>query len=212
MIALLLAACSSKPKYPNCGGDKDCREGEHCVNKQCLQCGTDAHCKPGQKCEKGACVDKTARPAGDDGLGKPCKVDDDCADDEDCVNGRCKKPWQEGGGAGNDPGCRLESVYFGYDQFTVSAAAGEQLGKGAECLTGPAADRSVSVIGHTDPRGTEEYNIALSERRGRAVADYLSRLGIDPARMHVVPKGEADSQGTDEASYEKDRRVDFEWR
>ncbi|HTM20427.1 MAG TPA: OmpA family protein [Kofleriaceae bacterium] len=192
-----LAACSSKPKYPICGGDKDCRDGEHCVNKKCL-----ADQKP---------PDKDGKKNGDDDKLKSCKVDEDCADDEDCIDGKCRKPWKDGDGGGGQASCTLESIYFGYDQFTVSPEGGELLTKGAECLK-TESDRGIYVVGHTDPRGTEEYNIALSERRARAVADYLSRLGIDPARMHVVPKGESEAQGSDEASFEKDRRVDFEWR
>jgi peptidoglycan-associated lipoprotein len=196
MVIAALAACSSKPKYPICGSDKDCRDGEHCVNKRCL-----AEPKPGKD-------GKAENP--DDKL-KSCKVDEDCADDEDCVNGKCRKTYKESGGNGTPASCNLDPVYFGFDQFTVAPEAGEQLTKGAECLKAE-GERGIYVVGHTDPRGTEEYNIALSERRARAVADYLSRLGIDPARLQVVPKGESEAQGTDEGSYEKDRRVDFEWR
>jgi peptidoglycan-associated lipoprotein len=166
--------------------------------------------KPEPKKPDGDGKPKVVKPKDDSNL-KPCKVDEDCADDEDCIDGRCRQPWKDGGGTGGDASCSLDSIYFGYDQFTVSPDAGETLAKGAECLK-TEADRGTYVVGHTDPRGTEEYNIALSERRARAVADYLSRLGIDPARMHVVPKGESEAQGGDEASFEKDRRVDFEWR
>ena len=69
--------------------------------------------------------------------------------------------------------------------------------------------KNVLVIGHTDSSGTDEYNIALSERRAQTVADYLARLGTDPARMQVVPKGETEPSGEGE---DKDRRVEFMWR
>ena len=68
--------------------------------------------------------------------------------------------------------------------------------------------KNVFVIGHTDTSGTEEYNIALSERRAQTVADYLARLGTDPARMQVVPKGETEPTGLGD---DKDRRVEFQW-
>ena len=68
--------------------------------------------------------------------------------------------------------------------------------------------KSVYLVGHTDTSGTEEYNIALSERRAQSVADYLSRLGTDPARMQVVPKGETEPTGLGD---DKDRRVEFQW-
>jgi len=70
-------------------------------------------------------------------------------------------------------------------------------------------DKGVLVIGHTDTSGTEEYNIALSERRAQQVADYLARLGTDPAKLQVVPKGETEPTGNGD---DKDRRVEFKWR
>ena len=85
------------------------------------------------------------------------------------------------------------------------------LNRNAECIQ-KAAGRNVFIAGHTDPRGTEEYNIALSERRAQVVADYLARLGIDPARFRVIPKGETESTGVDDESSNKDRKVVFEWQ
>jgi hypothetical protein len=68
--------------------------------------------------------------------------------------------------------------------------------------------KNIYLIGHTDTSGTEEYNIALSERRAQAVADYMARLGTDPARMQIVPKGETEPTGLGD---DKDRRVEFQW-
>jgi peptidoglycan-associated lipoprotein len=70
----------------------------------------------------------------------------------------------------------------------------------------------VSLISHTDPRGTDEYNIALSDQRGRAVADYLSRLGIDAGRLRVIPKGEGEAIGSNESTWAQDRKVEFQWQ
>lgn len=207
----LFAGCSGKPKYPACGGDKDCKEGEHCVNKQCLQCGDDSHCEAGESCVNGGCVAKetTTKKDPDDGL-KPCDVDEDCEDDEDCVEGKCRRPWDND--APDGVTCQLESVQFGYDEAKIPEPARESLGRTASCIKEAPAERGVYITGHTDPRGTEEYNIALSERRARSVADYLANLGIDPARFQVVPKGEAEATGVDEDSWNQDRRVDFDWR
>ena len=69
--------------------------------------------------------------------------------------------------------------------------------------------KQVYVVGHTDASGTGEAYIALSERRAQTVADYLARLGTDPARLQIVPKGESEPSGMGE---EKDRRVEFQWR
>jgi peptidoglycan-associated lipoprotein len=70
----------------------------------------------------------------------------------------------------------------------------------------------VALVGHTDPRGTEEYNLALSEQRARSVKDYLTPLvGAAGSKLHVVPKGMLEATGTDDASWSRDRRVDFQW-
>jgi peptidoglycan-associated lipoprotein len=197
----LLAGCpDKKPKGPGCAGDKDCKAGEHCTANQCVadgRCETNADC-PGGECKAGRCAEATTAA---------CTKDEDCADDEDCVDGRCAK-------AGRDdrPGaCALEPVYFGFDARAIDEAGKTALGKDAGCL-GQDVGRGVLLVGHTDPRGTEEYNIALSEDRAQVVGDYLSRLGVDPARFHVVPKGETEAVGTDDAGWTQDRKVELEWQ
>ena len=54
----------------------------------------------------------------------------------------------------------------------------------------------MTLVGHTDPRGTQEYNLALSERRAQSVRDHLGRLGIDGSKMTVLPRGALDAKGT----------------
>jgi peptidoglycan-associated lipoprotein len=239
LAALALAGCNGKkPKYPTCEKDKDCKAGEHCVNKKCVQCAESSDCEDGEVCRNGACQKPDGWCASDDdctdgkvcknnacvacssdvecGAGGrcqdggclrkgQCKVDEDCADDEDCVNGRCTKA-----GTGQPGACQLPAIYFDFDQAAINAENQAKLEQINDCLK--STDRGVRVIGHTDPRGTEEYNIALSEGRARSVADYLARLGVDPARFHLVPKGEAEATGTDEGSWREDRRVEFEWQ
>jgi peptidoglycan-associated lipoprotein len=239
---LLFAGCpDKKAKYPSCGKDKDCKKGEFCVNKQCRQCKTSEHCPAGRECKDGACVlkagscdtnadckdgqvcknhkctactdDKQCGPTArctDDGrcLARgTCTKDEDCQDDEDCIDGQCQKP----GATGAIPDCQLKTIYFGFDRSTIEASSKDDLNSSAECIQ-QAEGRGVALEGHTDPRGTDEYNIALSETRAQAVADYLARLGIDPARFHVIPKGEAEASGTDDASWNKDRRVEMDWQ
>jgi peptidoglycan-associated lipoprotein len=244
LVAALLAlgGCGDKsPKYPNCKGDKDCQEGEVCVDNRCLQCGDDDDCEAGQTCQDGACVAEPACTGDDDcpdgqvcknqqcvacesdgecGPGgkceqgaclrpKACNVDEDCADDEDCIDGRCQRPWA--GQTPDDVTCELATVYFGFDQAAVPPEARDPLEGNADCIKSADGTPTVQIIGHTDSRGTEEYNIALSERRAAAVADFLARLGIDPARFHVIPMGESEAVGTDEASQAEDRKVEFNW-
>lgn len=240
-ILMTGAGCPGKPKYPACEGDKDCKAGEKCVNKRCVQCAADADCGPGKQCVNGGCepipgwcsadgdcpkgqvckdnrcvactADAECGPGGRCRDGRclrkgQCDTDEDCPEDQDCVNGVCTSPVGDGGAAGL-PKCRLEPVYFGFDERTIAETAKPTLQKNAECLS--STPRRVAVIGMTDPRGTDEYNVALSDARARAVADYLARLGIDPARLRIVPKGESEATGTDEATWAKDRRVEFAW-
>lgn len=240
LAALLLSGCpDAKPSYPACAGDDDCKDGEHCVDKQCLQCRDDSHCEAFERCQSGGCVLREGACRGDDdcpsGLCRQnrcvacerdaecgpdrrcsngacltrgaCKVHEDCEDDEDCIDGVCKRAGRE---EPPDLACTLEPIYFAFDEEGISDSAKSTLEADAECIQ-QGAGRSVLVIGHTDPRGTEEYNIALSERRARSVADFLARLGIDPAKLRVLPKGETTAIGTDEFSWSRDRRVEFEW-
>jgi len=102
----------------------------------------------------------------------------------------------------------LATVYFGFDSSNIEASERERLDANNRCITS-AKGKPLFLIGHTDSSGTEEYNIALSERRAQAVADYIARLGTDPARLQVVPKGETEPSGLGD---DKDRRVEFQWR
>ena len=235
-IVGLVAGCKKKKTTPACEGTEDCKDGLACVNKQCVQCATSADCGPGMACEDGACkkaeCDKDADcPNGgvcDDGACKacasdkecgvggkcnagactrptPCKKDEDCADDEDCVDGFCQKPWQSPPVA---DACTLQTVYFAYDDSSIAASERDRLDANTACI-GKSPARAVYVMGHTDSSGTDEYNIALSERRAQTVADYLARLGVDPAKLQVVPKGETEPTGQGE---DKDRRVEFQWK
>jgi peptidoglycan-associated lipoprotein len=186
-------ACVAKSE---CDKDSDCKpDGKVCQAGVCKSCASDAECGPGGSCTAGLCR-----------KGKTCQKDDQCADDEDCVQGFCLK----GGGRGTttgDASCALQTIYFGFDQAGIEASERDRLDQNAACIEKNKA-KSVFVVGHTDTSGTEEYNIALSERRAQSVADYLARLGTDPARLQVVPKGETEPTG---AGDDKDRRVEFQW-
>lgn len=65
------------------------------------------------------------------------------------------------------------------------------------------------VEGHTDPRGSREYNIGLGERRAKSVAQVLSQKGVDPSQLRVVSYGaeKLASAGRTESDYQQDRRA-----
>ena len=79
----------------------------------------------------------------------------------------------------------LRGVNFDFDKATIRRDAADILDEAAEILRDQ-PDVEVSVDGHTDAIGSDEYNQRLSERRAQAVADYLARHGVDPSRLRVA--------------------------
>jgi peptidoglycan-associated lipoprotein len=104
--------------------------------------------------------------------------------------------------------CSFEPIYFGFDRDDLDETARAALARAAQCLERERNTRYV-LIGRTDPRGTAEYNLALGERRARAVQRYLIALGVAETRLAVSSEGMEGATGTDEASWARDRRVDF---
>jgi len=104
----------------------------------------------------------------------------------------------------------LRGVNFDFDKSTIRPDAAEILGEAARILREePEVD--VSVDGHTDARGTDEYNQRLSERRANAVVERLNRLGIGPSRLQPQGFGESRpgaSNDTEEGRAEN-RRVEL---
>ena len=104
----------------------------------------------------------------------------------------------------------MDTVYFEFDQATLSDPAKDTLVRNAEWLRAN-PDVRVQVEGNADERGTPEYNLALGERRAAAVKSYLSSLGVENSRLVTISYGEerpADP-GHSEDAWTKNRRVDF---
>lgn len=99
--------------------------------------------------------------------------------------------------------------YFQYDQATLSSAARAALSAHATAIR--ETGRSVRLEGHGDERGTRDYNLALGERRAKAVADFLAIQGVSRSVMEVVSYGEEKpvSLGSSNASYAANRRVEL---
>ncbi len=104
--------------------------------------------------------------------------------------------------------CVIETVYFAFDSAELDSSARAALQEAAECYRGQ-ADPGLSLLltGACDPRGTEEYNIALGERRASSVRSYLISLGLDGSRLRITSVGEEMATGTDEAGWARDRNV-----
>jgi peptidoglycan-associated lipoprotein len=104
----------------------------------------------------------------------------------------------------------LAGVTFDYDQFAIRDDQRPVLQRNADYLRRWTSVR-VSIEGHADLRGTNEYNLALGERRANSVRDYLTGLGIAADRLSVISKGEETPLCTDEseACHERNRRGHF---
>ncbi|HLP42758.1 MAG TPA: peptidoglycan-associated lipoprotein Pal [Fibrobacteria bacterium] len=104
----------------------------------------------------------------------------------------------------------FKPVYFAYDQSTLSAegrATLQEIGK----LMKEVPEISARIEGHADERGTNEYNLALGERRSITVQDYLVSFGVSKAKLQTISYGEEKPAqvGTDESAWSKNRRVEF---
>lgn len=105
---------------------------------------------------------------------------------------------------------KLQPVFFDYNKADVRADMVEALQNNARVLK---ENPTVSVLieGHCDERGTEEYNLALGERRANAAKDYIVGLGIAENRLSIISYGESRpfATGHDEDSWKLNRRAHF---
>jgi peptidoglycan-associated lipoprotein len=103
--------------------------------------------------------------------------------------------------------CELEPIYFEVDSSRLDELARDQLWQDTRCIRDLSLAR-VRLVGMTDPRGTEEYNLALGEQRAAAASDFVKAMGMDAA-LKVSSTGEETAAGSDETGWATDRRVDL---
>ena len=107
-------------------------------------------------------------------------------------------------------GIKLSTIYFVFDDYSLSEQAKKTLIENAAWLM-KSPQKEIIIEGHCDERGTEEYNIALGERRAYSAKKYLITLGVNPDQLSTISYGEerpADS-GHDEDTWAKNRRAEF---
>lgn len=99
-------------------------------------------------------------------------------------------------------------VYFAFDQSNLREEAREKLSSNARWLR-QYPEFVLRIEGHCDERGTNEYNLALGERRANTAKDYLVSLGIDADRLNTISYGEERPVCTesDEACWQRNRRA-----
>ncbi len=119
-----------------------------------------------------------------------------------------EQPGAAAGGEGQ-PG-PLQDVFFEFDQWVIQADAKMILERNARWLEhNPQA--KIQIEGHSDERGTDEYNLALGERRAKSAMNFLANLGVNPSRISFISYGEEKGFCGDknEACYQKNRRAHF---
>ena len=102
-------------------------------------------------------------------------------------------------------------INFEFDKADIRSADQATLDRKAAILSANPNLR-IRIAGHADDRGSDEYNLALGNRRAAAAKRYLESKGIDGSRIEVVSYGEERplNPGTDEAAYAQNRRDEFE--
>jgi peptidoglycan-associated lipoprotein len=105
----------------------------------------------------------------------------------------------------------LESVYFDYDSSAIRSDARTVLQGNVGTINQNAGWKMITIEGHCDERGSEEYNLALGERRATAVRQYLVDSGVPSGKIDTVSFGEAKPavQGHDESAWKWNRRGEF---
>ncbi len=232
--AMLLTGCP--PTYPKCNNDDNCKDhNEVCVQGQCVECAGDQNCKAGFICQGNKCVPKPECVSDANcGPGQKCrdgKCSSECATDADCPGGRCRNnrclaqgacTADEDCGSGQEcqggtcvsrtDACSYEPIHFEFDKSSLTSEAERQLSTLADCIK--KARSKLTLEGHADERGTEEYNLQLSNRRAASVRKYLTALGVTSGSLDTVGYGfnRPAVQGHNEAAWAANRRVEFKRR
>jgi peptidoglycan-associated lipoprotein len=108
------------------------------------------------------------------------------------------------------PPLQLSSIYFDYDKYDIRPDAQMVLSENGKSLT-EHSTATIRIEGNCDERGTEQYNLALGEKRANSARDYLVNYGIEASRMTTISYGESRpvASGHNEQTWAKNRRDDF---
>ena len=109
---------------------------------------------------------------------------------------------------------RVRDAYFDYDSSDIRSDAAETLRANSTALKdifGDFPDGRILIEGHCDERGTDEYNLALGDRRATAARDYVVNLGVAASKLSTVSYGEERPQCTEnmESCWQRNRRAHF---
>ncbi len=105
----------------------------------------------------------------------------------------------------------IHDVFFDFDRYELTPEAKDILRRDADVLNNKIPDARILIEGHCDERGTEEYNLALGDKRANAVKEYLVTLGVSPSRIQTISYGEERpfDPAHNEEAWAKNRRAHF---
>ncbi len=104
----------------------------------------------------------------------------------------------------------LHTIYFEYDKAGLTSEAKKLISENIDWIK-KNEKSTIQIEGHTDERGSVEYNLALGDRRAKAVRKYLVDSGIDGKRLKVISYGKEKpvATGDSESAFSKNRRANF---
>jgi peptidoglycan-associated lipoprotein len=107
-------------------------------------------------------------------------------------------------------GISAPDAYFAFDSDHVREDDARVLEQVTTCFsTGPLKGRTLKLVGHADPRGGSDYNVALGQKRADSVAQFILGKGMDKSKTESTSRGAMDATGTDDPTWARDRRVDL---
>lgn len=105
----------------------------------------------------------------------------------------------------------MAKAFFEFDSAAIDNTDGASLKRVADCFaTGPLKGRKVILVGHADPRGTDEHNLELGKTRAESVQVYLAGEGVELANITTKTEGEYEANPADPSEWAFDRRVDIQ--
>jgi peptidoglycan-associated lipoprotein len=109
------------------------------------------------------------------------------------------------------PEMAFEKIYFDFDSYVLSQQARDILSKNAGLIKNKDTALKIQIEGNCDERGSDEYNLALGEKRAKAAFNYLVSLGVPVGRLSVISYGKEKpaDPGHDAAAWAKNRRDEF---
>lgn len=100
-------------------------------------------------------------------------------------------------------------AHFAFDSASLAQDDRPVLTQLATCfISGPLKGREMQLVGHTDPRGGDDYNMVLGGSRADTIKAFLTMKGMTSRQIATTSRGELEARGTNEASWAEDRRVD----